>query len=320
MSLPNYLQKTKNGWFRYRRPVPADLRGFIKKKVYIVCLHTRDLETAKAASQHVSVDFNAMIGKARSSLSRRSQQLLRTADIDTLSNRFEALLLFSDEDERSQKLGKGELEAHKALIREGAQQTKDAFYAQDVSTYVEDYLSFAETEGLRINPKWSHFERFALGMATVKKCIRLLSSAIQRAVDDKRLKVNPLAALKFPSAKDSIERLTFSVEQLNQIFQSPVYMQSYRPVGGAGEACFWLPLFGLLGDGRETEHGQPLLTDIGCENGIYYIEVTEESLSFGNPHASNTVKTKSALSCAAAIRIARAELSFVSSSAVRMAT
>jgi len=387
MSLPNYLQKTKNGWFRYRRPIPTDLRGVIKKKVYIACLHTRDLDTAKQASQQKSVEFNAMIDKARGALSRRSQHLLRTADIDTLASRFEALLLFSDEAERSQKLEKIELVAHKALIREGAEQTKDAFYAQDASPYHEDYLSFAEAEGLRINPKWSHFERFALGMlsaqarayaalearlsgvvvptpeaappvrseddlddlnrlldhwekrnqpkpksvtearstvaraklfanvtrvsemdskfaarfrdwmraegglqgvkpgergrplrlATVKKCIRLLSCAIQCAVDDKCLKENPLAALKFPSAKDSIQRLNYGVEQLNGILQSPVYTQNYRPAGGAGEAAYWLPLFGLLGGGRETEHGQPLLTDIGCENGIYFIEVSEET-------------------------------------------
>jgi hypothetical protein len=398
MPLPNYLQETKNGWFRYRRPIPVDLRGFIKKKVYIACLHTRDLNTAKVASQQESVDFNAMIEKARGSLSRRSQQLLRSADIDMLANRFEALLLFSDEDERSQKLDKLEIETHKALIREGAQETKDAFYAQDASPYVEDYLSFAETEGMRINPKWSHFERFALGMlsaqaraysalearlsgmviptpevaprvrseedlddinrlldfwekrnkpksksvtearstaararqfanvtrvsqmnvefparfrewlrtegglqgvkpgkrgnplrmATVKKCIRLLSSAIQCAVEDKRLKVNPLAALKFPPANDSIERLSFGVEQLNEIFNSPVFTQGYRPVGGAGEAAFWLPLFGLLGGGRETEHGQPLLTDIGCENGIYYIEVTEETAPTTTPDAAES--------------------------------
>ena len=386
MSLPNYLQSTKNGWFRYRRAIPSDVHCHFKKKIYIECLHTRDLNEAKKQSHAISVQFNENVERARLSLARRSERMLRSADIDHVSQRFEAMLLYSDDVERSQKLSTEELREHKALIHEGAAQTAEALYAKDTSVFQDDYIAFAEAEGLRINPRWSHFERFALGMmsaqarayqalearisgnpiatpklppsvrsaddiddiemlvdhwkkrqrvsiktgieidsvvkrlgdfakirrvsqidemlpsrfrdwlldhgnmqrakpgqagaplcvATVKKLMRLLSAAFQFAVDDKKLKNNPFNGLKFPKANDSTEVKAFTVEQLNIIYQSPVYTSKHRPVGGAGEAAFWMPLFGLFAGGRETELGQPLLSDIGCENGIYYINVTDK--------------------------------------------
>lgn len=386
MSLPNYLQSSKNGWFRYRRAVPADVQCHFKKKIFIECLHTRDLNEAKRLSHAISVAFNENVERARLSLAKRSEGMLRSADIDQISKRFEAMLLYCDEEVRSCKLSPDELAEHKALIHEGAEQTAAALYAKDASPYADDYIAFASTEGLRINPKWSHFERFALGMmaaqarayqaleariagkdvptptiapalrtnddlddikvlvaywkkrqrvkvktgieidsvvsrlsdfanvrrvsqidemlpgrfrdwlldhgnmqrakpgelgtplcvTTVKKLLRLLSAAFQFAVDDKKLKSNPFGALKFPKATDSTKVKAFSAEQLNTIYSSPVYSSQDRPAGGAGEAAFWMPLLGLFAGGRETELGQPLLSDIGCENGVYFINVTDD--------------------------------------------
>jgi hypothetical protein len=164
MSLPNYLQSTKNGWFRYRRAIPSDVHCHFKKKIYIECLHTRDLNEAKKQSHAISVQFNENVERARLSLARRSERMLRSADIDHVSARFEAMLLYSDEADRSVKLNPEELAEHKSLIREGAAQTAAALYAKDTSPFDDDYVAFAEAEGLRINPRWSHFERFALGM------------------------------------------------------------------------------------------------------------------------------------------------------------
>ncbi|MDB5823886.1 MAG: phage integrase [Herminiimonas sp.] len=383
---PDYLQITKNGWYRYRRNVPADIRPQFKKPVYIACLHTRDKEQAKRLSHQESVKFDAMVARSRASLAKRSSAFLRGADIEPASRRFEALLLHSDEAARSRKLDREELAEHMALIREGSAQTQEALYANDTGDYEDDFVDFVELEGLRINPKWSHFERFAMGMlaaqaraykaleeriagkvvstptnvpvprteddmddiqqlvakwkksqdvtvktgieidsavrrlhefagvrrvsqidealparfrdflleqgnrqgvavgqrgkklrvATVKKVIRLLSAAIQCAVESKAIRHNPLAGLKMPKAKDTIKGKRFEAHHLNSIFSSPVYTARYRPVGGAGEAAFWLPLMGLFAGGRETELGQLRLADIGSEDGMLYFSVDDE--------------------------------------------
>jgi integrase len=110
---------------------------------------------------------------------------------------------------------------------------------------------------------------------SVKKLIGLVCAVVQTGCDDKYVRHNPFAGLRFPEFKDTTERQRFSVDQLKQFFASPVYTEAYRPVGGAGEAAFWLPLLGLFGGGRETEHGQPRLADIREENGTHYIEVTD---------------------------------------------
>ena len=89
----------------------------------------------------------------------------------------------------------------------------------------------------------------SLCVTMVKKLLRLLSAAFQFAVDDKKLKVNPLGGLKFPKANDSTEVMSFSVEQLNIIYSSPAYVSQDRPAGGAGEVAFWMPLLGLFAGG-----------------------------------------------------------------------
>lgn len=400
MRLPNYLQLTKNGWFRYRRAVPTDLRSHFKRPVHIVCLHTRDIEEAKKMSHAISVEFDNKVQRTRAVMEKRTATLLRTADIDHLSSRFEALLLHSDEHARSLKLSLDELVEHRELVREGAAQTADAMYAQDPEPYLDDFVDFAAVEGLRINPKWPHFDRFALAMlaaqarayqaletriigksvptpnvppcvraeddmddierlvlkwkklqnvksktaieidsvvqrlrdfgnirrvsqinetvparfrdwlleqgnrqrakpgqrgtplrvASVKKLLKLLSAAIQLAVDDKHLISNPMSGIKFPKEKDSSSARAFDVGHLNRIFASPIYTENYRPLGGAGEAAFWLPLLGLFAGGRETELGQPLLSDIRQENGVYFIEVTDKGVTDGGVNQS--IKTE----------------------------
>lgn len=389
MSTPNYLQRTKNGWFRYRRAIPVDVRKQYKRDVYIVSFRTQDIAEAKRQANLESVKFDAMVEGMRKSLERRANGLLRSDDIDGVCARFEGMLLHSDEVQRKYKSGDmEEMREHKALILEGVQQTSDAAYGCDASDYVDDYKAFLDTEGLRINEKWGHFQPFVLKMldaqhraylalaeriggkqvptpsiperatehrntdsiekivatwktkqgipekacieidscvrrlnefakirhvseigetlpadfrdyllahgrvnkvkpgqlggplevATVKKLIRLLSAAFQSAVDDKRLKKNPLVGLKFPKGHGALKIQRFSVEQLNQIFSSPVYTESYRPVGGAGEAAFWLPLFGIFCGGRETELAQPFVDDFGVENGYYFFEVTDKGV------------------------------------------
>lgn len=165
MSTANYLQRTKNGWFRYRRVLPVDVRKQYKRDVYIVAFGTQDIVEAKRLAHLESVKFDEMVERMGAVLGRRATGLLRGHDIDAVRARFEGMQLHSDESQRKYKSGDAEeMREHKALILEGAQQTSDAAYCCDASEYVEDYQAFLDTEGLRINENWGQFQPFVLSM------------------------------------------------------------------------------------------------------------------------------------------------------------
>ncbi|AJY41781.1 site-specific integrase [Burkholderia humptydooensis] len=61
-------------------------------------------------------------------------------------------------------------------------------------------------------------------------------------------------------------RISFDVPALTAIFSSPVYTRNLRPVGGAGEAAYWLPLLGLFTGARLEELAQLRPDDIYTES------------------------------------------------------
>lgn len=58
------------------------------------------------------------------------------------------------------------------------------------------------------------------------------------------------------TTREEDERKPFPLSALNTIFSSPVYTSNDRPLGGAGEAAYWLPLLGLYTGARLEELGQ----------------------------------------------------------------
>lgn len=76
------------------------------------------------------------------------------------------------------------------------------------------------------------------------------------AVDQAWIHANPSKGVKVrvdarQSARDA--RIPYSEVDLNRIFSGPVYTEGFRPVGGAGEAAYWLPLLGLFTGARIEE-------------------------------------------------------------------
>jgi integrase len=57
-------------------------------------------------------------------------------------------------------------------------------------------------------------------------------------------------------------RPPMSVSTLNRLFASKVYTEGFRPVQGAGEAVYWLPLLGLYQGARIEELAQIAPTDV----------------------------------------------------------
>lgn len=59
-------------------------------------------------------------------------------------------------------------------------------------------------------------------------------------------------------------RIAYPVEALSAIFASKIYSEDYRPLGGGGEAAYWLPILALYTGARQRELGQLRVKDV-CE-------------------------------------------------------
>ena len=92
-----------------------------------------------------------------------------------------------------------------------------------------------------------------LAHATIVKTLGLVKSMFELAKSNGMVSANPFADLKLvkPSRVEK-PRLSFSQADLDLVFQSPVFTKGQRPLGGAGEAAYWIPLIALM-TGRKLD-------------------------------------------------------------------
>ena len=122
--------------------------------------------------------------------------------------------------------------------------------------------------------------------ATVLKQVGLLKAIFETAAANGKLSGNPAQGVKVPRPKiEQKKRVSFSATDLSAIFNSPVFTQGARPLGGRGEAAYWIPLLGLWSGARLEEIGQLLTTNVEQEDGIHFLRITHDA------EAGQTVKT-----------------------------
>ena len=119
-----------------------------------------------------------------------------------------------------------------------------------------------------------------LSTKTVQKQINFLKTIFSLALSNDLIDKNPFIDVKLVKPKGLPKpRIPFSPDDLKAIFNSPIYTNGERPIGGAGEACIWLPYIALWTGMRLEEIGQLLVSDIKCEKDIYYINVGDDEFS-----------------------------------------
>ncbi len=126
---------------------------------------------------------------------------------------------------------------------------------------------------------------------TVQKKIHLLGALFGPAIEAGKygLTANPFSRL--PVAKKNSKksgglrsRRAFGTDELQALFDSPVYRQGKRLIGGDGEAMFWLPLIATFTGAREEEIAQLRIVDIERYNGAYVFRFVDEGqLQLKNP-------------------------------------
>ncbi|MBU2326317.1 MAG: site-specific integrase [Alphaproteobacteria bacterium] len=87
--------------------------------------------------------------------------------------------------------------------------------------------------------------------------IPFLGTLFNHAVKNGLISSNPAKGVKIVDKRRAKEkRLHFDRDELKALFSGPVHMDGARPVGGGGEAAYWLPLLALYTGARQTELGQ----------------------------------------------------------------
>lgn len=109
---------------------------------------------------------------------------------------------------------------------------------------------------------------------TVKnKSLAAISAVLGFAVRERILSDNVAQRIGVRKPKEhekEVKGLFFSSDRLQMVLNSPVFSEGFRPLGGAGEAAFWVPLVCMFTGARLTEVCGLEIADIGCEMGIDY--------------------------------------------------
>jgi integrase len=140
----------------------------------------------------------------------------------------------------------------------------------------EDVLAFQANElsrtrgGVRVRPQ------------TVNKHLALLG-AIARLVHDDLLRFrgveNAFAHLRKAKVRgnDRIDKQDLTTEELTLLFSGPVHAQGDRPLGGAGEAGYWMPVLGYATGARMGELAQMRVDEVMQRDGVWCLWLTSRS-------------------------------------------
>ncbi len=102
-----------------------------------------------------------------------------------------------------------------------------------------------------------------LARTTVAKRISFIGSLLQTAVDGGLVEHNVSRGLRIPKRKVEFQRRrAFDIEELERIFDSPVYSKRRRYRAGGGEAVAWVPMLAFVTGARVEEICQLRVVDI----------------------------------------------------------
>lgn len=127
--------------------------------------------------------------------------------------------------------------------------------------------------------KTALLEKEALSKSRINTIVSLLSPVINVAMHEKftPLAANPFSGAKFKKKavlKDTeVGRDAFTIDELNQLYASPVFRQNARLGKGAGEAAYWLPLLGPHTGARLEDLCRLHASDVVQRDGVWCLHL-----------------------------------------------
>ena len=149
-----------------------------------------------------------------------------------------------------------------------------AFALEDFpSRYPESWRGRKFPEIMKLAAK--HPELPRLATQTINdRCIGALRSFFGWCVRRQLLDENPATGVVIDMKKTAQKpRLPYTIDHLKLIFSQPVFSAGERPLAGAGEASFWIPMIALHSGMRLEEIGQLRVSDIKIQDGIWFFDL-----------------------------------------------
>ena len=118
---------------------------------------------------------------------------------------------------------------------------------------------------------------------TIQKKVHLLGALFGPAIEEAKygITTNPFSRLKVAKKTGKKKggrrpRRALRNDELQAIFDSPVYREGKRPLGGDGEAMFWIPLIATFTGARLEEIAQLRVCDIERVNGVWTLHFVDD--------------------------------------------
>ena len=140
----------------------------------------------------------------------------------------------------------------------------------------------------------AHPEVPRIKAATVNKWLNCLGAVLNWSrknglIPDEVQWSDPVSGMRLTEERSN--RQPWEPEELSLLFGSPIYLQGERPLGGKGEAAFWLPFLAIFSGARLNELA-PLSADdvkLDAASGVRFITIIEDQ------EAGRSVKTDSSV-------------------------
>lgn len=263
--MPRHTNLVRRGAiYYYRARVPSDLRQHYQRSEFLVSLKTSDRHHAECVlvdlRHQLAIDFQRLRGKERQHFDRLVIKPAVTEQTECNERTVWDLVdYWSKQAERRPRTQMEVNTTFERFVACNGNLAPGAIQKQHI-VKLKDWL----------------LEK-GLAAATVRKAINLVSAVFELAVANDLLPFNPARGIRL--AKPKVERksrVPFDASDLKRLFASPVFSQGARPLGGRGEAAYWLPYLGLWTGARLEELGQLLVQDVQQEQGNHYLAIQDD--------------------------------------------
>jgi integrase len=133
------------------------------------------------------------------------------------------------------------------------------FVAAIEKRHIREYIEWLQAEGKSAK--------------TIDKEHGALRALLNIAKNEEWIASNPASGVLLPSTNGGLTIRSYTPEELKKIFTSPVFASDSRPVGGKGEAAYWVPLLLLFTGARREEICQLTTDRIRQAEGVTYIAI-----------------------------------------------
>jgi integrase len=304
-----------------RKDVPKDVRPIIRKTSLQQTLGTADLNKARVIFHDVMKRFEAMIANARAELAGQpkvfqsitinpeqfgiSQDMMRAIYLSRPENQAVAATQRMERKLIEAGLAPPEREATsmdelferwkrerqpKPNSENEYRRAKDLFVrtngAKPIAEYTPAHARAYKDAVLGLNAPNGK----PLGFSTRVKWFSSVKTLFKLADDNEFLTANPFAKINLdrPKGAKKNRREEWEVEELQTLFDSPVYAEHERPKGGAGEAAYWLPVLALYHGFRAGELCQLDKADVVKKSGIWCLSIRPSAEDAGKSVKTDT--------------------------------